>query len=184
MHRAGAVLLSLVLSQEQAVALSVACGCGEQAHYHSQRKRRVLTALGEAEVERAYYYCPQCHSGRCPRDRELNIEDTDYSPGVQRMLATVGSETSFDRGRLQLELLAGLTVTRKAVERHAEAIGEDIAKREQTQIQRALQLDPRLSLNRASRFYISRWMAPACLSSRPKRRAARARTANRPTVAR
>jgi hypothetical protein len=141
MHRAGAVLLSLVLSQKQAVAPSVACGCGEQAHYHSQRKRRVLTALGEAEVERAYYYCPQCHSGQCPRDRELNIEDTGYSPGVQRMLATVGSETSFDRGRLQLELLAGLTVTRKAVERHAEAIGEDIAKREQTQIQRALQLD-------------------------------------------
>jgi len=105
MHRAGAVLLSLVLSQGQPAASSVACGCGQQAHYHSQRKRRLLTALGEAEIERAYYYCPQCHQGQCPRDRELNIADTDYSPGVRRMLAAVGGETSFDRGRAQLELL-------------------------------------------------------------------------------
>jgi hypothetical protein len=57
------------------------------------------------------------------------------------MMAAVGSETSFDRGRAQLELLAGLTVTRKAVERQAEAIGEDIAQCEQAQIHRALQLD-------------------------------------------
>jgi len=141
MHRAGAAVLSLLLSQYQPVVPAVACQCGQQARYHSQRKRRVLTALGEAEIERSYYYCSQCHQGYCPRDRELNIAETDYSPGVRRMLAAIGSETSFDKGRAQLELLAGLAVTRKAVERHAEAIGEDIAKREQAQIQRAIQLD-------------------------------------------
>ena len=48
------------------------------------------------------------------------------------MMAAVGSETSFDNGRQQLHLLAGLEVTAKAVERHAEAIGADIVKREQT----------------------------------------------------
>jgi len=155
MHRAGAAVLSLLLSQQQTVAPSVACQCGQQARYHSQRKRRVLTALGEAEIERAYYYCSQCHQGQCPRDRELSIVDTDYSPGVRRMLATVGSETSFDRGRVQLELLAGLTVTRKAVERHAEAIGKEIAEREQTLIQRALQLDlPVVMGPRIPIFYI------------------------------
>jgi hypothetical protein len=141
MHRAGAAMLSLLLSQYQPVVPAVACECGQQARYHSQRKRRVLTALGEAEIERSYYYCSQCHQGYCPRDRELNIAETDYSPGVRRMLAAIGSETSFDKGRAQLELLAGLAVTRKAVERHAEAIGEDIAQREQAQIQRAIQLD-------------------------------------------
>lgn len=141
MHRAGAAVLSLLLSQYQPVVPAVACQCGQQARYHSQRKRRVLTALGEAEIERSYYYCSQCHQGYCPRDRELNIAETDYSPGVRRMLAAIGSETSFDKGRAQLELLAGLAVTRKAVERHAEAIGEDIAQREQAQIQRAIQLD-------------------------------------------
>jgi hypothetical protein len=141
MHRAGAAVLSLLLSQHQPVVAALACECGRQARYHSQRKRRVLTALGETEIERAYYYCSQCRQGYCPRDRELDIADTDYSPGVLRMLAAVGSETSFDKGRAQLALLAGLTVTRKAVERHAETIGEDIAQREQALIQRAVQLD-------------------------------------------
>jgi hypothetical protein len=112
MHRAGSALLSHVLSQERPADPSVACPCGKQARYHGQRRRRVLTAVGEAEIERAYYYCSQCRQGQCPRDRELDLAETDYSPGVRRMMAAVGGETSFDRGRAQLELLAGLTVTR------------------------------------------------------------------------
>ena len=40
-----------------------------------------------------------------------------------------------------MQLLAGLTVTTKAVERTAEAIGEDIAARDQAEIQQAMQLD-------------------------------------------
>jgi hypothetical protein len=56
------------------------------------------------------------------------------------MLALVGSETSFDHGRRQIELLAGLEVTTKAVERTAESIGADIAGREQTAVDQALQL--------------------------------------------
>src|ERR1019366_2631511 len=57
------------------------------------------------------------------------------------MLALVGSEAPFDHGRRQIELLAGLEVTAKAVERTAEAIGADIAQGEQREIQRARQLD-------------------------------------------
>ena len=52
-----------------------------------------------------------------------------------------GSLRSRDHGRRQLELLAGLEVTAKAVERTAEGIGEDIAAREQSEIQRAMQLE-------------------------------------------
>ena len=57
------------------------------------------------------------------------------------MLALVGQDAPFDQGRQQMKLLADLEVTTKAVERTAEAIGEDIAAREQNQIQRAMQLD-------------------------------------------
>ena len=56
------------------------------------------------------------------------------------MQAMVGQEGSFDHGRQQMQLLAGLEVSTKAVERNAEAIGEDIVKREQ-EIQQAMQLD-------------------------------------------
>ena len=57
------------------------------------------------------------------------------------MQAVVGHEAPFDQGRQQMKLLADLEVTTKAVERTAEAIGEDIAAREQAEIQRAIQLD-------------------------------------------
>jgi len=57
------------------------------------------------------------------------------------MLAVVGAEASFDNGRDQLALLAGLEVTAKAVERHAEAIGADIAAREDEGVRRAKQLE-------------------------------------------
>jgi len=56
------------------------------------------------------------------------------------MLAAVGSETSFNSGREQLHLLAGLEVTTKAVERHAEDIGADIVAREQSSRDRVVQL--------------------------------------------
>jgi hypothetical protein len=57
------------------------------------------------------------------------------------MMAVAGSDTSFDQGREQMELLAGLQVTTKAVERHAEAIGADIEARQQEEIRRAKQLE-------------------------------------------
>jgi hypothetical protein len=57
------------------------------------------------------------------------------------MQAVVGQEAPFDHGREQMKLLADLEVTTKAVERTAEAIGGDIAEREQQEIRRAVQLD-------------------------------------------
>jgi hypothetical protein len=57
------------------------------------------------------------------------------------MLAAVGQAAAFDQGREQMKLLAGLELTTKAVERTAEAIGEDIGRREREEIGQALQLD-------------------------------------------
>ena len=57
------------------------------------------------------------------------------------MDALVGQQGPFDRGREQMKFLAGLEVTVKSVERTAEAIGTDIAAREQREIGKAVQLD-------------------------------------------
>ena len=111
------------------------------AGYQELRSKPVLTAVGEVTISRPYYLCPHCHGGQFPADVELDIAHTEFSPGVRRMQAVVGQEAPFDHGRQQLKLLAGLEVTTKAVERTAEAIGEDIATRQQVEIQRAMQLD-------------------------------------------
>ncbi len=102
--------------------------------------------MGQVEVSRPYYLCTHCHRGQFPADAELDIENTEFSPAVRRMHALVGQQAPFDHGREQMKVLAGLEVTTKAVERTAEAIGEQIADREQDQIQQALQLDlPRMA---------------------------------------
>jgi hypothetical protein len=140
MHRAGAAALGRLLCHQESPA-QVPCECGSQARWHSLRSRQLLTALGTVKFARAYYVCPGCHHGQSPRDRELEAEANECSPGVRRMLALVGSESSFEQGREQLALLAGLQVTAKCVERQAEAIGSDVEARQQEQIRRAKQLD-------------------------------------------
>jgi hypothetical protein len=143
MHHAGAVALTELLQFPAPTAgqRCLPCSCGHQAHYRELRSKAVLTAVGQVEVSRPYYLCSHCHTGQFPADVELDIEDTELSPGVRRMQAVVGQEAPFDHGRQQMKLLAGLEVTTKAVERTAEAIGEDIAAREQHEIQKAVQLD-------------------------------------------
>lgn len=143
MHQAGAVALGEVLRfpAPPADARSLPCSCGHAAHYQELRRKTVLTAVGGAVISRPYYLCPHCHNGQFPNDGELDIENTELSPGVRRMLAVVGQAVPFDQGRQQMQLLAGLNVTTKAVERTAEAIGQDISARERKQIQQAVQLD-------------------------------------------
>ncbi len=63
------------------------------------------------------------------RELVLDVVGTQYSPAVRRMMALVGSESSFEHGCEQLEVLAAVEVTAKA-----EAIGEDVAQREQAEI--------------------------------------------------
>jgi hypothetical protein len=143
MHRAGAAALSELLQFPTPAVTKrrLPCKCGREAHYQELRTKPVLTAVGPVKVSRPYYLCRHCHTGQFPADVELDIENTEFSPGVRRMQALVGQENPFDHGREQMEMLAGLEVTAKSVERVAESIGADIARREQQQIDRAVQLD-------------------------------------------
>lgn len=120
---------------------TIPCPCGSAAKYEGMRSRPILTAVGWAQIDRPYYLCPECHGGQFPADVQLDIHQTDLSPGVRRMLAAVGSEAPFAQGRAQLKLLADLEVTTKAVERTAESIGEDIEVRQQQDIRSVKQLN-------------------------------------------
>jgi hypothetical protein len=141
MHQAGAAALAELLQFPVPDQRTIPCPCGEQARYRELRSKTVLTAVGPVEVSRPWYLCPHCHEGQFPADRELDIVNTEFSPGVRRMQALVGQDAAFDHGREQIKLLAGLEVTTKSVERVAEAIGGDIARAEQQEIERAVQLD-------------------------------------------
>lgn len=155
MHRAGASVIEKLLNAHALHEREVDCKCGQQARLHQIRPKQILTALGRIQIERAYYVCSHCHQGQSPLDRQLDVEGTEYSPAVRRMMAIVGSEGSFDQGRRQLAELADLEVTAKAVERQAEIIGQDIANREQAHVESAVQLElPAVRTSEISVMYV------------------------------
>jgi len=143
LHQAGALALNELLQHDppQPEQRTRGCSCGHTAVYRGLRAKTILTVLGAVEVVRPYFLCPHCHHGQFPADVDLDLENTELSPGVRRMLAIVGNDAPFDHGREQMKLLAGLEVTTKAVERTAEAIGADIGACQQQAMNRALQLD-------------------------------------------
>lgn len=142
LHQAGASALAQLLRYDPPDAdhRTIPCSCGRSAHYKELRSKTVLTVLGPVELSRPYYLCADCSQGQYPVDTELGIAGLESSPGVRRMEAVVGSEMPFAPGCEPMKLLAGLDVTPKAIERAAEAIGAEIAQRDEQEIGRAKQL--------------------------------------------
>lgn len=128
MHEIGGVLLGKLLDADGGHrGPRVACDtAGHRAEFVDYRRKEVLTVLAPIPVRRAYYHCAACGEGVIPKDRELDIVATAFSPGVRRLMGRVGGKEPFDEGRRDLEDLAGVVVKTKEVERVAEAIGEAI----------------------------------------------------------
>ena len=106
------------------------CPCGKEARYIARRTKNVVSVLGPLRLQRAYYYCPSCRQGFCPRDRQLGLKSGSLSPALTRMTGTVGAMVSFQEGSGLLRELAGVPVDAKQVERTAEALGKEIAEDE------------------------------------------------------
>lgn len=94
--------------------------------YHDTRVKDVLKLLGPVRVARRYFYDPQCHAGRCPKDTWLDVEGTAFSPGVRRAIARVSAWRPFGLGAEDLEELAGIHVPHKQIERIGEAVGSEV----------------------------------------------------------
>lgn len=126
MHGVGARVLEQVLNREHGSAEAVQCAAGHAAALVDYRSKEVTTVLGPIRIKRAYYYCDECRQGVLPQDEQLDLVGTSFSPGVRRMMGHVGGKESFNAGRADLEVLAGIKVKTKAVERIAEGIGEQL----------------------------------------------------------
>jgi hypothetical protein len=129
MHRAGTVLLEQLLNCDHGghAGQRIACGSGHQAEFIDYRSKHLQTILGEVQLRRAYYRCAQCPEeggrGVIPKDQELDVVGTSFSPGMRRLMARVGAQQPFDAARQNLGELAGVIVQTKAVERISEAVG-------------------------------------------------------------
>jgi hypothetical protein len=109
MHQIGGVLLEKLLNSDEAgyAGTRTKCGQGHLAEFVEYRRKEVLTVLSRVAVQPAYYYCSVCAGGVIPKDEELDIVGTCFSPGVRRLMGHVGGKDSFAEGRKDLEDLAG-----------------------------------------------------------------------------
>jgi len=128
MHQVGGAVLQQFLNADGGGHRGprIDCGQGHRAAFVDYRDKVVLTVLAPVAVQRAYYHCAPCARGLIPKDRDLDIIGTTFSPGVRRLMGRVGGKEAFDEGRRDLETLAGVVVKTKAVERVAEALGAQV----------------------------------------------------------
>jgi len=104
----------------------VRCRCGGRMDNRGRKERRLLTLLGSIPYRRARFQCPHCGATRYPTDEELDVVGTGRSPGLRRIMARAGSQSTFREGVEDLRVYAGLHVSAKDLERVAEAIGHDV----------------------------------------------------------
>lgn len=128
MHQIGGVLLEKLLNADSGSyrGARIDCGGGHHARFVEYRWKQVVTVLAPLKLERAYYHCDECGSGVIPKDQELDLLGTSFSPGVRRMMGRVGAKEAFDEGRQDMEELAGIVVKTKEVERVSEALGAQV----------------------------------------------------------
>ena len=140
MHGVGCKMLESLLNADGGGhrGAAIPCDKGHTAVFVDYRKKRLLTILGEVTVKRAYYHDQKCHSGFCPKDDALDIAGTSYSPGVRRLMSTVGAMRPFDLGHKDLEVLAGIRVNAKEVERQTHIVGAQVERFHQEQANDAL----------------------------------------------
>lgn len=122
------------------------CSCGAPAQYHGRHQKTFESVLGPLHLERAYYYCAQCESGFCPRDRALRLELFSLTPGVLRMTGSSAALVSFEESSALLHELAGVEVSAKQVERAAEALGAEIADDERSCVEKMGEVAPTMYL--------------------------------------
>jgi hypothetical protein len=128
MTKLGCSLLEQLLAADSGHrGARIDCGQGHQAAFVGYRPKHLDTVLGPVTPRRAYYHCGDCGGGASPKDAEVGVADASLSPGLQRMVARVGSAEPFAQARRDLTELAGVDLSVKRVERSAEADGQRLA---------------------------------------------------------
>jgi hypothetical protein len=125
MHSIGGLMLETLLNSGNSgyKGKSIPCDSGHTYEFLEYRGKKVMTVLGKVDVTRAYYYDRRCGSGMCPKDKDLDIECTSFSPGVRRIMARVGTYRAFSLGHEDIKEMAGLDITAKEIERACNKLG-------------------------------------------------------------
>lgn len=92
--------------------------------WHSVRPRTLITRLGEVQVTRAYWHCPQCGRGEAPADAVWGLPPGQASWGVRSCASLLGALIpSFAKAAELLGRLTPMQVSARALEGWTEEVG-------------------------------------------------------------
>ena len=100
--------------------------CGRRMERRGRVGKTFGTRLGEVRVKRRYFYCRKCGVGDYPLDRALRLAGKRVTPGAEAVYADAAGSDSYEEARRKLRNLAGVTVSRATLQRHATRIGEEM----------------------------------------------------------
>ena len=127
MQGLGCIMLEAILNSDNGGYCGrTLCDNQIEAEFKEYRHKKLQTVLGPVSVRRAYYYDQKHRAGYCPKDHDLDIVGTSFSPGLRRMMARVGAYRSFGLGQEDMKELAGIFVTSKEIERVACQLGKGV----------------------------------------------------------
>ncbi len=123
------------------------CECGQVPQYKGKQRRTLQTWTGKVSLERGYFYCRGCGTGRYPLDEALSIPAREHlSDGVQKGVCLLGAQMPFERVAHAMEELTGICVSTREVERITEERGLSLDERLSTEAQQLILLTDQNSL--------------------------------------
>ena len=127
MQGLGCVMLEEILNSDNGGYQGrTICDNKRVAEFKEYRDKKLLTVLGEVLVKRAYYHDKKSKAGYCPKDRDLDIAGTSFSPGLRRIMGRVGAYRPFGLGHDDIKEMAGISVSSKEIERISCQLGKDV----------------------------------------------------------
>jgi hypothetical protein len=129
--------------------------CGAAARYRGLHERCLLTRHGERRLRRRYYYCAACQAGFAPLDLALGLDRSALTAQLRRQLAYLAAWQPFAEAAVTLQLLTGLPVSAKTIERAAVAVGEALCEARQRTATKHLQGRLSQPTARPRQLYIS-----------------------------
>lgn len=92
--------------------------------FKRESPKTLISAVGDIEVARHYYYCGRCRAGVVPMDAWAGLDSAHLTPLGRQLVVLAGSDMSFDKASDRLHRLCGLGVSDQTVRRTCESSGE------------------------------------------------------------
>lgn len=135
--------------------MRIECECGGEAVFKGYRPRWVRTICGDIRPSRAYYYCPECHSGVSPWDREQGLGERVWSPGIKSLVSECCARLTYSEVSGLLTRVLGFSVEESSQQDIVADMGRRLREVEERDIAACFDDDTTVTVERSpGRLYI------------------------------